>query len=407
MIKDQVNAGILGGNALPATIYVLVYSLWTISFAFHLNVNLIRISYVAYYGLTAWYIYSLTRSKGSSKFLKALTIMFVLTLIYGALLIITGTSGWKRDASPSGFFLQHFASIIPIYVFYYFGKRGMLSTKWFQIMFVLFCVDAYALYYEKQQYMMDMMLVNEMEFTNNIGYVIVSLLPLIAFFNNKRIIQYVALVLISISTVICFKRGAILVGLLAIFYFLFNSLRTVGRTNKIILFFVGAMALIVLYRYVDHLFLSNDYFYNRLTLASEGDSSGRDDIYSFFGRYLLSVENGIGILIGNGATATVRLLGIEAHNDWLEYAIDMGLIGVSAYLFYWITIYKYYKDARKHMSNEVVLAMGMVLIINFARTFFSMSFNDMSFFSALLIGYTMSLVDSYRHTNNVSLQLTT
>ena len=45
------------------------------------------------------------------------------------------------------------------------------------------------------------------------------------------------------------------------------------------------------------------------------------------------------------------------------------------------------------MQEEVVVAMGMVLIINFGRTLFSMSFNDMSFFSAMLIGYTMAMVD--------------
>lgn len=385
------------GYALPATIYVLVYTIWTVAFSFQLNLNLIRASYAVFYAISIWYLFKSLKYWSSSAFLRSLTFMFGLVMVYCLFLMLTGTSGFKRDVNPTGYTLLYVASVLPIYSFYYFSRKGMLSSYWFMIMTILFCLNAYALYYENQQRMLEMLVGESEDFTNNSGYIIVSLLPLMAFFNKRSIIQYVGLFFIMAATILCFKRGAILVGFLAIAYFIFKKVNVRSTSRRITTIALVAVMLVFLYRFFDSIFLTNDYFYKRVMLTREGDSSGRDSIFDFFWNYFSSSENGVlGIVFGNGAAATVKLLGIEAHNDWMEFAIDFGLLGIILYLFYWFTIYKYYKFARKNLSDTIVLAMGMVLIINFARTFFSMSFISMTFMGTALIGYTMAMVDEVK-----------
>ena len=396
MAQQSIKNNILG-YALPATIYVLVYTIWTVAFSFHLNLNLIRATYAVFYALSLWFFFKSLRYWSSSTFLRALTFMFGLVMVYCLFLMLTGTSGFKFEVNPSDYLLNYVASVLPIYSFYYFSRKGRLSFYWFMVMTIFFCVNAYALYYENQQSMLEMLVGDSEDFTNNSGYIIVSLLPLMAFFNKRSIIQYIGLFLIMAATILCFKRGAILVGLLAIAYFIFKKVNVRSTSRRITTIALVAVMLVALYRYFDSIFLTNDYFYQRVMLTREGDSSGRDSIYGFFWDYFTSGENGvIGILFGNGAAATLKLLGFEAHNDWIEFAIDFGLLGIVLYLFYWFTIYKYYKFARKNLSDTIVLAMGMVLIINFARTFFSMSFISMTFMVTALIGYTMAMVDEVK-----------
>lgn len=396
MAQQSIKNNILG-YALPATIYVLVYTIWTVAFSFHLNLNLIRATYAVFYALSLWFFFKSLRYWSSSTFLRALTFMFGLVMVYCLFLMLTGTSGFKFEVNPSDYLLNYVASVLPIYSFYYFSRKGRLSFYWFMVMTIFFCVNAYALYYENQHSMLEMLVGDSEDFTNNSGYIIVSLLPLMAFFNKRSIIQYIGLFLIMAATILCFKRGAILVGLLAIAYFIFKKVNVRSTSRRITTIALVAVMLVALYRYFDSIFLTNDYFYQRVMLTREGDSSGRDSIYGFFWDYFTSGENGvIGILFGNGAAATLKLLGFEAHNDWIEFAIDFGLLGIVLYLFYWFTIYKYYKFARKNLSDTIVLAMGMVLIINFARTFFSMSFISMTFMVTALIGYTMAMVDEVK-----------
>lgn len=383
------------GETLPATLYILVYTVYTIVFSFQVNLLLIRISYVIFYAMSLWFTIRTFQNYSRSPFIRRLTMMLALILFYCVILQITGTAGFMRSVSPTGVMFLYISSVLPMYPLYYFGRKGMLNPSWFKFAFFLFCVCAYGLYFHNQQQVIESLLKDEGEFTNNSGYVIASLLPFIAFFNKRSTFQYVALVLITIATIFCFKRGAIVVVVISLAYFFLLKTKNSNNIGRIASLVLGIAASFVLYWYVESLFQSNDYFYNRVIATSEGDSSGREQIYSYFLNYYFSNENGIfGMLLGNGMQGTVKIHAIEAHNDWIEFLIDMGLLGIVFYISYWIIYYKYYKYARKHLPNTIVMAMGMVLIINFSQTLFSMSFNNMTFFSTSLLGYTMALVDN-------------
>jgi len=60
------------------------------------------------------------------------------------------------------------------------------------------------------------------------------------------------------------------------------------------------------------------------------------------------------------------------------------------YLYYWITFYKTWR--RSKFDNQIYLAVGLILMIFFLKTFFSMSYNDMTVYVTLCLGYCMGML---------------
>ena len=383
----------IGGKTLPATMYMLVYTIYTFVFANNMNVNLIRLSYVVYYAMTAWFIVCSVKYCRSSKFYRRLTLLTTLFIIYGIVLYINGTAGWKEHREPSSFLLDYIPRILPIFAFYYFGRRGIINERWFRIVFVLFFLDVIMLYLSQQRSLIENSLNGETDFVNNSGYMVASLLPLICFFEKSKTVQFILAGAIIGFTIICFKRGAILCVGLSFIYFLYISLKRTKRRNRILIIILFAVSLFVLYGFIENLMDSNEFFFNRVMETKEGKSSGRDNIYGFFLNYLFSTDNGMNLIWGNGAYGTTKIYGTEAHNDWLEVAIDFGIVGLIIFVVFWLSIYKNIKVANKRISTALFSAVVMCVIFVFSRTFFSMSIGDMSFVSACVLGCGMGLID--------------
>ena len=141
---------------------------------------------------------------------------------------------------------------------------------------------------------------------------------------------------------------------------------------------------------------SNDFFFNRVMETKEGKSSERDNIYGFFLNYFFSADNGFNFIWGNGAYGTTKIYGTEAHNDWLEVAIDFGIVGLILFMSFWLSIYKNIRYSKKYISTALFSAVVMCVIFIFSRTFFSMSIGDLSFVSASVLGCGMGLIDRER-----------
>lgn len=403
MSNNRINIrSALGGESLAATIYALIYTLYTIAFTMQLNLYIIRLLYGAFYSLSVWYFFKIIITKEKSSFIKALNFFVFLILIYGVILLLVGVSGKMigLGLDKSGFILAHLYSVLPLYTFYYFGKKCKLTPTWFSLMFIIFLLDAYLLYEHNRITLIERAVDVEEGFTNNSGYVWASLLPILVFYDRRRVLQYIFLAVTMIFVLMCFKRGAVLSSVVMLLYFLFQSIRNNSFQRKIITLLFGAVLLILLIRFFYSLLENNSYFLIRYENTMEGDSSGRDYIYKTFFDYIFSHENSLGIIWGNGANGTAKILGIQAHNDWLEYTIDMGIIGLLAYLIYWVTIFINYFKSKGELPQTIITAMGMVIILNIIRTFLSMSFNDMSFFTSSILGYTMALADKAKVTSS-------
>ena len=401
MAKGKINISkVLGGKALWPTIYVLVYTFYIVAFSLRMNVNLIRLGYIAYYAMSIWFFFKIVLKKKQSPFMKSLIFMFVLVIIYATILLITGTSGWRRQMETNTFLMVHLESMVPLFVFYYFGQSGKINSEWFSYISVFFVIDAYMLYYSNTTIQMESLLNADEGFINNTGYAWAALLPLIAFLNKRKTIQYLFIGLVVFFVLMCVKRGAIIITIIGTLYFLFKSMEKTSTSRRVSMLIFGAGLGIIFLNYFNSLVESNEFFAMRYEDTMEGNLSGRDRIFSYFFHYFFSEENAIHFFFGNGALGTVKILGIEAHNDWLEYAIDMGFLGVIAYAVYWINAAKNYSFYSKNGGDKYILmAMGMVLIMNFVRSFMSMSLDNMYFFTSAVLGYTMSMADSLRYNN--------
>lgn len=384
----------LGGKSLLPTLYVVAYTMYTIAFTQQMGVMIVRVFYLPYYTASFILLFFILFRKNNSKFIRALSTLFLAIVVYGIFSYFYFST--SRELNGIKFIQVHLMSLLPIFAFYYFGIKDKINSNWFCYITVLLVTNAYFLYLHSETVALENLASNRIGYINNSGYIWASLLPIIAFWNKKKIIQYSLIALVTVFVMICVKRGAILVSIIAIVYFIIKSFKTVSSTKKILIIILSIIATIAFISYFNYLIETNEFFYMRFMVTKAGDTSGRESIVEFFIKYLLSNENGIRLIWGNGAFATDRLLGIEAHNDWLEYAVDMGLIGVLLYLRYWEATIRNYYIVSKFDTPEITIAMGMTILITLPTSFFSMSFYDLSFCSAAVLGYTMSSADNIR-----------
>ena len=79
-----------------------------------------------------------------------------------------------------------------------------------------------------------------------------------------------------------------------------------------------------------------------------------------------------------------------AHNDWLEIAVNQGLLGLIIYAFYWLVFYKTWKNA---INSDAKTIFVLTILMLFAKSIFSMSYGAMTYVSASILGYALATVN--------------
>lgn len=359
-------------------------------------------SFVLFFALSIYYFFVAHSEFGSSKTIKAVDVLLGLFVIYGALFYVTGVdSSWKLAGSPRAFLESILESLLPIYTFYYLARKGLLSNRWFWFWAVLFFTTAYIHYQQSLLSALARAVDNREEVTNNAGYTFLALIPLMALFKEKPIIQYVGLGIISFFVLSGMKRGAILICGICLLVFIRESMKSTQSSRKTFLVLLLSGALIYgVYHFVENLLLNSSYFSARLLSILEGNSSGRDTIWSEFISFYFNQSNPLRMIFGNGAQGNLHYLGISAHNDWLDILVEMGIIGFIVYFLFWRTLYRTYKDARISCSREITIAMLMFLIIYIMKSLFSQSITVMSIYATSVFGYCIGVYENCRINNN-------
>lgn len=384
----------LWGKARTASFYTLIAVLYFFAESIDMSVTIVRPLYGLYYLLSFFYIYK-AHTVARTKLISIIDIMMLWIIIHVVFDII------KVGINPIGsfgnldFLFWHFTSLAPVYAFYYFGKKGILNGQWFRIVFFAFLVVAFFQNQHTLNAAMDRLTdLTRDDVTNNAAYIWASLFPLLAFFNKKKVWMYSLLVLISVMILLTFKRGAMLIATFS-FVFLFFSEWKVSKSSmgRIGLIIVVLVALVFLSNYVMRLFESNDYFNSRVMRTMEGDSSHRNTIFNDYFNFFLE-GNLFKITFGHGVLATLRILGLEAHNDWLEYGIDLGLVGLLIYFMYWRELVRLFKSSKFIAVPEIRFALGLFIICYFLKTLFSMSFHDMTFYATSVLGYSVAMMSN-------------
>ena len=334
-------------------------------------------------------------------YLKSLNILLFLFTSYGLIRMFSGEviiNTLGQVTKPYGFLQNIYTSLLPIFAFYTFTRKGLLTQSVIKFWIIIFIPIAMFAFQQLNTRIIDLLStpnVTITEFTNNYSYWFLFLLPGIALFKN-RIFQFSALILCITYIIMGMKRGAILLLFLCIALFIYHTLIKSSSRKKMLTLVLSVVTIWVSYNIITWNLQNSDYFYSRLQRTLNGDSSERDIIYYNIFNSFISEDKFLPILLGHGAEATVRLTGNEAHNDWLEILYNHGMLGVLIYFYYWLAFLRTSIKSKK-TCNELYLSFMLIIIILLGRSFFSMSYADLMIFTSIVLGYVLGEIDKAQY----------
>lgn len=317
-----------------------------------------------------------------------LTILLASYIFYGLIPIVTSETlrtglGTGRGVPPFSYMKSALISIVPIYAFFHFSKKGYINTtsiKWLAIAFFA-CIVA-NFYHSQRTLIADAL--NGEEFTNNVGYEFLMLIPYLYFPKKKYALPLMAG--ISIFIVMAMKRGAILIGAVCILAYLYGWIKNSSKRRKL-LTLVGISVFVFLgVYYVKDFYQNSLYFQYRVEQTLEGNTSGRDRLAQTLLDYYLQDAIFLEQVFGGGANATLKHTTSFAHNDWLEMLINQGIVGVFILLTFYLALFLDVRRMR-NINRTYYSAFMMLFFIVFTKTFFSMSICNMKLYTTLLMGY--------------------
>lgn len=345
-----------------------------------------------------YYTVKVVAMKGKPVYFKGLNLLFFIFVVYGLVLLFSDhhyVIKAKRfgDGTVSNFsFLKSiFLSLPNIYTFYYFSTKKYLTEKLLKgWVFALFGVAVFR-FFDNQMSAIQVQLlegIDSDEVTNNMGYLFVALIPSVALFRHKSFLQYGMMIFCMAFIVMGMKRGAIIVGVLLMLYFLYFNYRYHQSMSKTKVLFFSALIVIAAVYIVQYMMETSDYFMARIAQTEEGGSSGRDAIYEHFWNHFKNETDNVKFIFGNGANATLGIYINYAHNDWLEIAINQGVLGLVAYAFYWLCFLKTIWNTKHNKTARLVLSLAFISF--FVETIFSMSYTGYSMMACTTFGYCLA-----------------
>lgn len=331
------------------------------------------------------------------KLFKRINFFLALMTVYGAILLVSTPNGiyssmLDRTISSSQFLTDIYISLMPIFAFFVFGRQGLLSEVSINRWFPVFLFVVIATFFFKRELMLDNFAtlgVDRDEFTNNTGYLFLSLLPILVFYYKKRTSLFYVLLGVCLAFIfLSFKRGAILIAVLCTLVIFLYIVHNSKKNKKWIVSIISLFFLIIAVHYVNVFYTQSEYFQRRVELTMMGDSNGRDLLQALMVNYLVHDATPTQLIFGSGAYATIKMFPNFAHNDWLEIAVCEGILGLIVYLLFWVTTLK--QAIRVRNKGAVGLVLLTAILICFLRSFFSMSYGDTPIYLCIAIGYSMS-----------------
>lgn len=325
-------------------------------------------------------------------FIKSINWLVMMFAIYGILRVVWGDDGsWAYQNDPTTYLKDYLISILPIYAFYYFARKGEINEDWFFYMAFVFLLVAVMQFYREQT--VRLATAWRKEVTNNTGYVFLGLIPCVIFIKKKPIYQFAFLSIVLVFILQSMKRGAILVAAVSLFFLLPDMIRATKGKSRLIVILLSIAILIGGFYYVTAVMMKSEYFMMRVEQTLDGDASKREDMYPMYYHYFTTHYDSIQQIFGGGADSTLRYMGDFAHNDWLELLLNQGIFGVILYLAYWINGAKYFMSYRKNTPVEINTIIGLAFFVCFVKSFFSMSINGMPLYTTSALGYAIAKKD--------------
>ena len=326
--------------------------------------------------LSLYNVYLAHKEYKISHYLKALDILLLMFSIYGFISI--------TNRSTVDYLKMIYLSLLPTYSFFVYSQKGLITERWIRVVFFIIVSVVALQYFSYINYLNETYEDAELS-TINVGYDILALIPLVYFFRRRPLIQYILLAIILIYVISTVKRGAIIIGAMCVVYFLYRAFKMDSK-RKWSYVIIGIAFVVMSFLFVTQFYNASEYAQIRYNATMEGDSSGRDMIFSAAWSIFTNSDMAK-LLFGHGAASTVALMGVAAHNDWLELLVNQGLLGGVIYLYYWIEFSRVYKREKTYEGKSII---GMLIIIYFMSTLFSMSYAAMTFPANISLGYCLA-----------------
>lgn len=318
------------------------------------------------------------------KYFIGLNILLGLFFLYGMLALFDVTTHPLAEE----YLKRILVSVLPIYSFFFFTKRGYLVEKSIPLLVIVFFAFSIINFYGRMHSQILVSAGSEVDFTNNSGYLFLPLIAVTTLLKGNKILQYALLSVSLAFSILSSKRGAIIICVICLIWFVINDLRGKNIKQKVCVFLFFFIVALFGYSFMDKHMSESYAFQRKLQELEDGRGSGREDLYPIFLDYQWYGTTPLQFIFGSGASATLDVASSYAHNDWLEIAVNQGLLGVLIYLLYWIM---FYREAFIKKNNPTMkLALQLVFIDYFMRTFFSMSYEAMTTSATFVLGYCLA-----------------
>ena len=344
-----------------ANVYILLWFLYYMQGTFYASGGIIGVSIMSLFLMVSLYFFfKVNRYRGVPTYLKGLNFLVILFTIYGIIRIVNPEVIYRAGGifqNPTTYLKSYYISVLPVYALYYFVVTGKISADWLRKWAFVFIAFAVFQYYKTEVSILERLNEKGIEVelvTNNMGYYFVSLMCLIPFFDKKKVIQYIILAICGFFVISSAKRGALLCFAVSVFIFLWYNLRHASFKKKFGILLFGVCCFLGAYTYMNYMLSTNVSFANRF-IIEVGNSSGRENLYAGVINHIFNETSIWRLIFGNGADGSIAILGNYTHNDWLEFAIDMGLLGVIAYVYYYINFIRTIKDSRNFSIKMALL----------------------------------------------------
>lgn len=331
--------------------------------------------------------------------------------IIGSIWSLTQEPIYIEDRSINVFMYDKnvFLSWIPFFPSFYLARRNIINQHDMKVFAIAALSISIFAYYGNLLGVLEKSGKEEGEITNNIGYYFVSLLPFLIFFKKYNFLMYSMLVIIFFFIISSGKRGAIFIGGIVVGILILKQILTAKNRKRFLInlfyFLIGLTALVVI---VTNVFEGSEYLQKRWEYTLEGDTSGRDTIYSALFYEWVHADSYWNYIFGLGFLSSIEIVGNFAHNDWLEMLTSFGLVGVTILIGLQYSVAKEIKN--QFIPSDERWCISMIFSIIFFKMIFSMCVAE-TFATVtilILLGYILgssSLDSSNKNCNNYKMYL--
>ena len=309
----------------------------------------------------------------------------LLMLTYVALAVLKAPTDYASEELRTPLIAIYI--VATTFTIYYGVVRGHLSEKMLSILILVLLIGALL---DLHRAIMNPRIKQDLEIINtSSGYVFLMLVPLLMHRYSRQSF-WVFAILLGL-TAVTGKRGAIVVFLMLTMYYAFN-LRTIGHPFKLS-FKTGvaaALACVALLFFLNVAFDSLLFRFENIVDPRTGTiGSGRDLIWGTLFDYWLSSGFVVG-LIGSGNYSTVGIEGHLAHNDYIQFLIDYGVLGLTLYLLFQLYFFRNISRIRL-LDRFVYCLLVMCLIILVGRGLFAGTVRSDQIYWAISTGYLLGV----------------